>query len=485
RVAGVAPATTEGGALRVRRTRAGAARARLGEVADPGGGAARRPAADDHVGRAGVGRPVAALGDVADVDGGTADGGALRVRRTDGRRPVAGLVQVAGPGRGPADRARRREDVRRAIVANPVARLDAVAGERGRAAYRRALLVRWAGRVRPVARFRGVADAGGGATRSTRRLDGVGRTRVGGAVAALGDVADVRRRAAHCRALRVRRAHVRAAVARLVEIAGSRGGAADRPRRLELVGGAVVGHAVAALVGVAAPGARPADGGALRVGRTRGAHSVAALGLIADARHGAALGARRDDLTARVAAPAAVAGLRVVGHAVAADALAHHLDALDRRVFGAVVLELDLETVAVRHGGDRRAHDRDFAAARRRDLVEVVELRGDGALDRDAEDARADGRRLRVRVHEEQVHDVRPIRDVEAVLHLGRRQVVVVLALEDLLGLHVGAAEDAGRIDRTAAAEVAAGGASGVRVEVRVPDEAAAVGPRARAWRRP
>ena len=68
-------------------------------------------------------------------------------------------------------------------------------------------------------------------------------------------------------------------------------GAADRGGRLEGVGGAVVGDAVAGLGDVADAGRAAADGRALGVGGAGGAHAVAGLGDVADAGRRAAGGA--------------------------------------------------------------------------------------------------------------------------------------------------------------------------------------------------
>src|SRR5205807_1759785 len=108
-------------------------------------------------------------------------------------------------------------------------------------------------------------------------LVGVGRTGVGDAVAALGDVADAGRRPADRRAL--------------------------------LVGRTVVAHAVAALRNVAGARGRAADRRALGIGRTARAGPGAVLGRVACAGRGAAHDGRRLEGVRRAACIRTVAGL--------------------------------------------------------------------------------------------------------------------------------------------------------------------------------
>ena len=94
------------------------------------------------------------------------------------------------------------------------------------------------------------------------------------------------------------------------------------------------------------------------------------------------------------------------------------------------------------------------------DLIEVGV--DDRALDLDVEDARAAGGRAGERVGEVEIDDILAVRHVEAVEQLGRRGFVAVLALEEIFGLLVAAAED--RID--------AGDHAGLATAVEIADVA-------------
>src|SRR5207249_1710281 len=104
-------------ALAVLRTGGVRARAMLGAVARPGGGATDDAGRQEGVGGAIVAEPVTALLAVARPGGGATHVGALVVRRAGGARPGAVLGQVAGPGGGTAHDRRRGEGVGRAVVA--------------------------------------------------------------------------------------------------------------------------------------------------------------------------------------------------------------------------------------------------------------------------------------------------------------------------------------------------------------------------------
>src|SRR2546428_2641502 len=131
---------------------------------------------------------------------------ALGVVGTRAARSGAVLRDVADAGGGAAQGPAGREGVRRTAVAHAVAALGHVAEAGRRATDRRALGVVRAGRARSGAGLGDVADAGGRATRGARGDEAVGGTVVADAVAALGHVADAGRRGADRRALCLRRA---------------------------------------------------------------------------------------------------------------------------------------------------------------------------------------------------------------------------------------------------------------------------------------
>src|SRR5439155_413420 len=166
---------------------------------------------------------------------------------------VAVLGDVACPGCWPADGAGRHERVGRAVVAHPVAALRHVANPRG-----------------------GPAD--------------------GGALG-IGGTVDARTRAV------------------LRQVANSRSGPTQRPAWRERVRRTVVADAVAALRHVAHPGRGPADGRALRVGRTAGARPGTALREVADAGCGTTRCAGGDEAVGRTGVADTVAALRHVADA--------------------------------------------------------------------------------------------------------------------------------------------------------------------------
>src|SRR5207248_2167649 len=117
----------------------------------------------EAVGRADVRDAVAALGQVAFAGGRAADGRALRVRGAAGAASRAELGHIADAGRGPARGRARLEGVGRAVVRDAVAALGDVAVARGRAADGRALRVRGAAGTASRAELGHIADTGGGA----------------------------------------------------------------------------------------------------------------------------------------------------------------------------------------------------------------------------------------------------------------------------------------------------------------------------------
>src|SRR5439155_21285163 len=117
------------------------------------------------------------------------------------------------------------------------------------------------------------------------------------------------------RALRVGGAGGARPRAGLGEVAHARRGAALDRARLERVGRAAVRAAVAALREVAVAGGGTADRGALRIGGAGGARPRAGLGEITDARRGPAFDcARLEDIGGAIVG-AAIAALRYVAWA--------------------------------------------------------------------------------------------------------------------------------------------------------------------------
>src|SRR5439155_1403809 len=132
----------------------------------------------------------------------------------------------------------------------------------------------------------------------------VGGAGVGDAVAALRHVAEARCRPAHGGALRVRRTARARPGTLLRDVADAGRGATRGAGRDEAVGGTVVADPVAALRHVADTCGRAADGRALRIGRARCARPGAGLLDVAGAGGGAADGPRRLDGAGRGAAVA-------------------------------------------------------------------------------------------------------------------------------------------------------------------------------------
>src|SRR5439155_1451137 len=208
-------------------------------------------------------------------------GADIRVRRAGAHAALAGFARRAGVVV-VARGAVGLEAVRGTGVRRAVAALGDVALVHRRAADRGALRVRRAVVVDAVAALGEVA----GACRrpADRRTLSVRRTVVADAVTALRHVAHTGRRAADGGALRVRGAVARA----------RRGPEGDR-RRLEAVRRAVVVGAVAVLRDVAWSCRGPAFRGALAVGRTGRARARAVLGRIADAGRGPTLDRARQE----------------------------------------------------------------------------------------------------------------------------------------------------------------------------------------------
>src|SRR5439155_1131038 len=140
-----------GRALQIGRARGGGTRAVLRGIAPARGGAADRARGREGVGRAGVADTVAALGEVARAGRRPADGRALGVGGAEGARTGAGLGHVAPAGRGTAHDPRGYHGVRRAGVGDAVARLGDVAPARGGATDAGALHIRWTRGARPRA----------------------------------------------------------------------------------------------------------------------------------------------------------------------------------------------------------------------------------------------------------------------------------------------------------------------------------------------
>src|SRR5205807_2626517 len=174
------------------------------------------------------------------------------------------------------------EVIRRADVTHPVAAFRYVADACCRAADGRALGVGGAARARPVAVLLEVAHACRRATRGAGGDEGVGGAVVAAAVAAVVHVADAGRGAADGRALRVGGTAGARPVAVLFEVADPRCEATRSAGSDEGVRRTVVADAVAAVVDVTDAGRGPAEGRALRIRRTGGAAAGAVLLQVTD-----------------------------------------------------------------------------------------------------------------------------------------------------------------------------------------------------------
>src|SRR5207253_1121191 len=187
-----------------------------------------------RVGRTGGPGARAALGLVAFACRRTADGarGREAIGRARRARARARLGHVARAGGRPAD----RPGVPRRVLAGVAAAVTRVGGARVAVvgAGRAARLLRVGGTARAAARavLREIALVRRGPAYDQRGGEAVGRAVVRDAVAALGHVADVRRRTADGagRRLRVGRAGGARPGAGLLRVAGAARGAADRAR---------------------------------------------------------------------------------------------------------------------------------------------------------------------------------------------------------------------------------------------------------------
>src|SRR5439155_203881 len=194
---------------------------------------------------------------------------ALPVRGTLGARAGAGLGHVAGAGGRATLHARGLEGVGRAVVAHPVAALGDVARARRRAAGARGLPVRGTAGPRAGARLGHCAA-------------------VARPVAAPADVERPRAGTTDRRALPVRATRGARAGAGLGHVAGAGGRATLHARGLEGVGRAIVAQPVAALGDVARARRGTTHRRALPVRGTLGARACAGLGHVAGARRRAA-----------------------------------------------------------------------------------------------------------------------------------------------------------------------------------------------------
>src|SRR5436309_3321145 len=209
-------------------------------------------------------------------------GAAVGIGRTGTDATLAGVADRAGV----VVAARRPvglDRIGRAGVRASVAALGDVARVRRGPADGRVLRVRRTARARARAVLRRVTGAGRGPALDGARQEAVRRTIVADAVAALGDVADADGRTALGIALHVCGTRGVRARARLGHVAGVHRHTTDEAGGLEEVGRAVVADPVAALGNVAGAGRRPAHARLLPVGRASDARAGAVLGRVADA----------------------------------------------------------------------------------------------------------------------------------------------------------------------------------------------------------
>src|SRR5439155_1392287 len=191
-----------------------------------------------------------------------------------------------------------------------------------------ALVVRGAVDGRTVAVLLEVAHAGRETAGGARHGDVVGGALVGDAVADLVDVADARGGPADVGALGVRRAVDARAVAVFLEVTDAGRETAGRAGGDDVVGRPAVADTVAALRHVADTGRGPADRRALRIVRARGARPGACLGDVADAGGRTTRGTAGDEAVGRTAVADAVAALGDVADASGGPA--------DRRALGII-----------------------------------------------------------------------------------------------------------------------------------------------------
>src|SRR5207249_3062899 len=242
------------------------------------------------VGGAVVVHAVAALGVVAGTGCRAALGRPLGVGGAVRGRAGAEVVRVAHAGRGAAHGGRGLEVVGGAVVVDAVAAFGDVARAGRGPALGRALGVGGAVGGRAGAEVVHVSLPGPGPAQGGRGLEVVGGAVVVDAVAALGVVAGTGGGPALGRAFGVGGAVRGRAGAEVVRVAHPGRRTAEGGGRLEVVGGAVRGGARAEVVHVAHARRRPAEGsvGGEGVRRTVVVDAVAALGHVAHARHGPA-----------------------------------------------------------------------------------------------------------------------------------------------------------------------------------------------------
>src|SRR5439155_1609000 len=243
-------------------------------------------------------------------------------------------------------RALRHDCVRRAAVVDAVAALGHVARACGGPAHGRALGVGGAVRGRAGAEVVHVAHAGRGAAHGGCGLEVVGGAVVVDAVAALGVVAGAGCRPARGRALGVGGAVGGRAGAEVVQVAHAGRGTAQGGRGLEVVGGTVVVDAVTALGLVAGAGGGPARGGALAVGGAVGGRAGAEVVHVAHAGRGAAQGGRGLEVVSGTVVVDAVTALGLVAGAGGCLPVGRAL-----AVGGAVGGRAGAEVVQVAHAG--------------------------------------------------------------------------------------------------------------------------------------
>src|SRR5207253_1469201 len=315
RGAGAGGGPALGGALGVGGAVGGRARAEVVHVAQAGRGAAHGGRRLEVVGGAVVVDAVAALGRVAGAGGGPALGGALGVGGAVSGRARAEVVHVAHAGRRAAHGGHGLEVVRWTVVVGAVAALGDVADAGRGTAHGRALGIGGAVRGRARAEVVCVAHVRRRAAQGAGGLEVIGRTVVVHAIAALGVVAGTGGGPALGRALGVGGAVGGRARAEVVYVAHPRRGAAQGGRGREVVGGAVVMDAIAAFGVVAGTGGGPALGRALGVGRAVGGRARAEVVHVAHPRRGAAQGGRGREVVGGAVVVDAIAALGHVAHA--------------------------------------------------------------------------------------------------------------------------------------------------------------------------
>jgi ketosteroid isomerase-like protein len=171
--AGVVGARAGGHGETVRRAVNLSAGAGLGDVAGPGRCTAESRRRGERVDGAFVGDAVAGFRRVTNAHGSSADGHALRVRRTVNRIAGAGLLLITDTGRATTDRGRNREAIVRTQCRGAVAGLRQITGADTRATHARGV----AGSVCATARAVALVDGAGvgvvGAGLTGRRQAGV------------------------------------------------------------------------------------------------------------------------------------------------------------------------------------------------------------------------------------------------------------------------------------------------------------------------